>query len=163
MSAWRSWRSQSSSNRWRHDRSPSISGTRVARELDAVIRLYGKPKTIVSDNGTELTSRAILRWQAKTDVAWHYIAPGKPTQNAFVESFDGRLRDECLNEEVTGSLGHARRALGRWRHDDNHVRPHASLDGLTPVEARQAASLAKNSDSLAPCPPTRYQAARLPP
>ena len=71
----------------------SISGARVARELDRAIRLYGKPGTIVSDNGSELTSRAMLDWQNRTGVAWHYIAPGKPTQNAFIESFNGRLRD----------------------------------------------------------------------
>ena len=112
----------------------SISGARVARELDAAIRLHGKPGTIVSDNslprtrsgGTELTSRAMLEWQGRTGVAWHHIAPGKPTENAFIESFNGRLRDECLNEEVFDSLAHARRVLARWRHDYNHVRPHSS-------------------------------------
>ena len=76
-----------------------------------MVRLHGKPGTIVSDNGTELTSRAILRWQGEAEVAWHYIAPGKPTENAFIESFNGRLRDECLNEEVFDSLAHARRVL----------------------------------------------------
>ena len=76
----------------------SLPGVRVARELDALIRIHGKPGMIVSDNGTELTSRAILEWQNETDVAWHYIEPGKPIQNGFVESFNGQLRDECLNE-----------------------------------------------------------------
>ena len=70
----------------------SLSGTRVARELDALIVRHGKPKTIVSDNGSELTSRAILKWQNESGVAWHYIAPGKPQQNAFIESFNGRRR-----------------------------------------------------------------------
>jgi putative transposase len=74
----------------------SLSGARVARELDAVIAWRGKPRTCVSDNGTELTSMAILAWSKGTNVDWHYIAPGKPQQNAFVESFNGRLRDECL-------------------------------------------------------------------
>ena len=74
----------------------SLSGRRVARELDKLIRLYGKPAAIVSDNGTELTSRAILEWQNSTGVSWHYMAPGKPTQNAYIESFIGRLRDELL-------------------------------------------------------------------
>ena len=78
----------------------SLSAQRVARELDAVIRLYGKPQTIVGDNGTELTSRAILRWQIDRSIAWHYIQPFKPTQNAFIYSLNGRLRDELLNEEV---------------------------------------------------------------
>lgn len=114
----------------------SISGHRVARELDRIIRLYGKPETIVSDNGTELTSRAILDWQNRTGIAWHYIDPGKPQQNGFVESFNGRLRDECLNEEVFDSLVHARRILAHWRHDYNHIRPHSSLGGLAPVARR---------------------------
>jgi len=78
----------------------SLSGRRVARELDAVIVSRGRPVTIVSDNGTELTSMAILRWSQETSVDWHYIAPGKPTQNAFAESFNGRLRDELLNEDI---------------------------------------------------------------
>lgn len=122
----------------------SISGARVARELDRAIRLYGKPGTIVSDNGTELTSRAMLDWQNRTGVAWHYIAPGKPTQNALIESFNGRLRDEMLNEEIFETLADARRRLQLWRHDYNHVRPHSSLGGLTPA-ARRALELDEGS------------------
>ena len=76
----------------------SISGLRVARELDRLLVARAKPTTIVSDNGTELTSHAVLRWADDNKVAWHYIAPGKPTQNAFIELFIGRLRDELLNE-----------------------------------------------------------------
>ena len=95
----------------------SLSGARVARELDKIIRLYGAPKMIVSDNGTEFTSKAILGWQNKTGVNWHYIAPGKPTQNAFIESFNARLRDECLNEEVFSSLKEAKHKLALWRYD----------------------------------------------
>ena len=72
----------------------SLSGARVARELDGLVAVRGKPLTVVSDNGTELTSTSILRWSQERQVEWHYIAPGKPTQNAFVESFNGRLRDE---------------------------------------------------------------------
>ena len=74
----------------------SIGGQRMARELDRLIARRGRPAMIVSDNGTEMTSRAILEWTNRTGVAWHYIAPGKPQQNGFVESFNGRLRDECL-------------------------------------------------------------------
>ena len=81
----------------------SIGGRRLARELDALIARRGKPAIIVSDNGTEMTSRAILEWTNRTGLAWHYIAPGKPQQNGFVESFNGRLRDERLNEEVFAS------------------------------------------------------------
>ena len=89
----------------------SLSGVRVARELDRLIALRGKPKTVVSDNGTELTSNAILKWSDESNVAWHYIAPGKPTQNAFIESFNGRLRDELLNDTLFRSLPHARYVL----------------------------------------------------
>lgn len=122
----------------------SISGARVARELDRAIRLYGRPGTIVSDNGSELTSRAMLDWQNRTGIAWHYIAPGKPTQNAFIESFNGRLRDELLNEEIFETLADARRRLRLWRQDYNHVRPHSSLGGLTPA-ARRALELDEGS------------------
>ena len=93
----------------------SISGRRLARELDAVLAVRGKPWTCVSDNGTELTSMAILVWTQERGVGWHYIAPGKPTQNAFIESFNGRLRDELLNETLFSSLTQARVALAAWR------------------------------------------------
>ena len=78
----------------------SLSGERVARELDQIAQRKGSPCTIVSDNGTELTSNAILSWQHQHKVEWHYIAPGKPMQNGLVESFNGKLRDECLNEHL---------------------------------------------------------------
>src|SRR4051794_18966980 len=83
----------------------SLSGMRVARELDRIVEERGPPCMVVSDNGTELTSRAILSWQEERGVEWHYIAPGKPTQNGFIESFNGRLRDECLNEHLFSNLG----------------------------------------------------------
>jgi putative transposase len=88
----------------------SLSGRRVARELDLLIAVHGKPAAIGSDNGTELTSNAILAWTADSQVDWHYIDPGKPVQNAFIESFNGRLRDEFLNETLFTSLAHARAA-----------------------------------------------------
>ncbi|WP_121143690.1 IS3 family transposase [Roseovarius halotolerans] len=115
----------------------SISGARVARELDALVRVYGKPGSIVSDNGTEFTSRAILKWANDNNVGWHYIDPGKPQQNAFIESFNGSLRDELLNEEMFDSLDDARRKLALWRYDYNNVRPHSSLENQTPAEARR--------------------------
>jgi putative transposase len=117
----------------------SLSGARVARELDAIIAVRGKPLMIVSDNGTELTSMAILKWTQDSGIEWHYIAPGKPQQNGFVESFNGRLRDECLNETLFASLGHARSVLSAWRHDYNHVRPHSGIGGLTPATAGRLA------------------------
>ena len=112
----------------------SLSGARVARELTNLLGQRGKPHTVVSDNGTELTSSAILRWSQERRVEWHYIAPGKPMQNGFVESFNGRLRDECLNETLFTSLAHARFVLAAWRHDYNTVRPHSKLGGKTPAE-----------------------------
>jgi putative transposase len=112
----------------------SISGVRVARELDRIAETRGHPNMIVSDNGTELTSNAILKWSQDRQVEWHYIQPGKPMQNGFVESFNGRLRDECLNEHLFNSYNHARQIIGDWRIDYNNRRPHSSLDGLTPRE-----------------------------
>jgi len=96
--------------------------------------MRAKPKSIVSDNGTELTSNAILSWTAEAGIEWHYIDPGKPMQNAFVESFNGRLRDEFLNETLFTSLMQARLALEEWRRDYNTVRPHSRIGWLTPAE-----------------------------
>lgn len=115
----------------------SLSGQRVTRELDAIIARRGKPKTIVSDNGTELTSMAVLKWCQDRRIEWHYIAPGKPTQNAFVESFNGSFRDECLNETLFSSLTDARHHINHWKEDYNVNRPHSSLGNLTPREYTQ--------------------------
>jgi putative transposase len=112
----------------------SLSGARVAREFVAIVALRGKPLAVVSDNGTELTSTSILRWSQERQVEWHYIAPGKPTQNAFVESFKGRLRDECLNETLFTSMPQARAVLTTWRQDYSTIRPHSKLGGRTPAE-----------------------------
>lgn len=112
----------------------SISGRRVARELTALIECRGKPGMIVSDNGTELTSNAILKWSAEHKVEWHYIAPGKPMQNGFVESFNGRMRDEFLNETLFRSLAHARELTAAWVSDYNTARPHSALGYQTPAD-----------------------------
>ena len=112
----------------------SLSGHRLARELDTLIAKRGKPKTIVSDNGTEMTSMAILKWCQHTNIEWHYIAPGKPMQNGFIESFNGSFRDECLNETLFSSLGQARATITAWREDYNVNRPHSSLGNITPSE-----------------------------
>jgi putative transposase len=112
----------------------SLTAPRVVRELDRIIETRGSPRMIVSDNGTEFTSNAILAWQQERDVEWHYIAPGKPMQNGFVESFNGRLRDECLNEHLFSNLNEARHIIEAWRIDYNTNRPHTSLNGLTPSE-----------------------------
>jgi putative transposase len=112
----------------------SLTSLRVVRELDRVIEARGCPRMIVSDNGTEFTSNAILAWQEEQEIEWHYIAPGKPMQNGFVESFNGRLRDECLNEHLFANLNEARQLIEEWRIDYNTNRPHTSLNGLTPTE-----------------------------
>lgn len=114
----------------------SISGRSVARELTTLIERRGKPGMIVSDNGTELTSNAILAWSKDHKVEWHYIAPGKPMQNGYVESFNGRMRDELLNESLFFGLDHARSAIAEWGEDYNHFRPHSSLG----YQTRQATS-----------------------
>jgi putative transposase len=112
----------------------SLPGLRVIRELEAIIARRGRPAICLSDNGTELTSTAVLRWSQEMEIEWHYIAPGKPTQNAFIESFNGRLRDELLNETLFTSLAQARAALSDWMADYNNVRPHSALGNLTPIQ-----------------------------
>ncbi|MEO1200239.1 MAG: IS3 family transposase [Pseudomonadota bacterium] len=122
----------------------ALSGHRVARELDAIAERRGYPLMVVSDNGTELTSNAMLKWQQDRGVEWHYIAPGKPMQNGFVESFNRRLRDECLNEKLFCSYRHAREIIEDWRIDYNLNRPNTSLDGLTPAEYATRSKAAHN-------------------
>ena len=124
----------------------SISGKRVARELTTLIARRGKPGMIVSDNGTEFTSNAILSWTSEHRIEWRYIAPGKPMQNGFCESFNGRMRDELLNETLFFGLDHARAKIGAWANDCNHERPHSSLGCATPAE--YAANLAATGDRL---------------
>ena len=125
----------------------SISGRRVARELTAIIDRHGKPGMIVSDNGTELTSNAIFAWSKDHKINWHYIAPGKPMQNGFVESFNGRMRDELLNETLFFGLSHAKQEIAEWVCDYNEQRPHSALDYQTP-----AAYAAKLTASVPPVP-----------
>jgi transposase InsO family protein len=111
----------------------SISGRRVARELTLLIGRRGKPDMIVSDHGTEFTSDAILAWTRDHRVGWHYIAPGKPMQNGYIESFNGRMRDELLNESLFFGLDHVRSVLTEWVEDYNTARPHSSLGYQTPA------------------------------
>lgn len=101
----------------------SISGRRVARELTELITHRGKPGMIVSDHGTEFTSNAILAWSKDCRIEWHYIAPGKPMQNGYVESFNGRMRDELLNESLFFGLDQARSAIagGRTSTPPGHI------------------------------------------
>ncbi|CDX24926.1 conserved hypothetical protein [Mesorhizobium plurifarium] len=99
----------------------SLSGERVVRELDAIAKWRGYPLMVVSDNGTELTSNAMLKWQQDRGVEWHYIAPGKPTDNAFIESFNGKFRSECLNAHWFLTFDDARLKMEEWRKDYNPV------------------------------------------
>jgi putative transposase len=115
----------------------SISGRRVARELARVMERRGRPGMIVSDNGTELTSNAILTFAAERSIEWHYIAPGKPMQNGFVESFNGRMRDELLNETMFRDMAHARSTIRAWAADYNEERPHSALGYQTPPGVRR--------------------------
>ena len=124
----------------------SISGRRVARELTAIIGQHGKPRLIVSDHGTEFTSNAMLAWCRDMSVDWHFIAPGKPMQNGFVESFNGRMRDELLNETLFHDLDDARAKIAAWVADFNLERPHSALGYLTP--SAYAANLTATDDRL---------------
>lgn len=123
----------------------SLSGRRVVRELDAIIARRGRPLTVVSDNGTEFTSMAILRWSQDRQIDWHYVAPGKPMQNGFIESFNGSFRDECLNETLFSSLPEARDRISAWKEDYNNHRPHSSLGNLTPNEFATQLALEKQA------------------
>lgn len=118
----------------------SISGQQVARFLNQWIGIRNKPKYITCDNGSEFTSKAMFFWAKETDIKLNFIQPGKPTQNAFVESLNGKFRNECLNQHWFRSLAEARYEIDKWREHYNHVRPHSALNYLPPVEyAKQVA------------------------
>ena len=139
----------------------SISGKRVARELTAIIERRGKPGMIVSDNGTELTSNAIFAWCKDHKIDWHYTEPGKPQQNGYVESFNGKMRDELLNETLFFSLDHARQAVAAWMEDYNTTRPHSSLAYQTPAAyAEKFAATGYHATPLrgSACQPVAYPA-----
>jgi putative transposase len=112
----------------------SLPCLRAVRELAIIVAQRGRPAMCVSDNGTELTGMAVLRWSQELRIEWHYIAPGKPTQNAFIESFNARMRDELLNETLFTSLAQVRAVLNAWKDDYNNARPHSALSNLTPSE-----------------------------
>ncbi|NEW90003.1 IS3 family transposase [Rhodopseudomonas sp. WA056] len=124
----------------------SIPGRRVAREMTAIVERHGKPGMIVSDNGTEFTCNAMLAWCRDNNIDWHFIAPGKPMQNGFVESFNGRMRDELLNETLFFDLDDARTKIAAWIIDYNDERPHSALGYLTP--AAYAATFTATGDRL---------------
>lgn len=116
----------------------SLPASRVVRVLDRVVAERGTPRQIVLDNGPELTSRALDRWAYEHGVQLCFIDPGKPVQNGYVESFNGRLRDECPNEHWFLDLADARKIVETWRIDYNRQRPHSSLDYRTPEEVRNS-------------------------
>ena len=113
---------------------PSLSGLRVTREFTAFLARRRRSQTIVSDNGTELTSMAVLRWCQDTGVGWPCIAPGEPMQNGLVESFNGSFRGALLNETQFSTLAEARTRITEWKEDYIRTRPHSSLGNLTPEE-----------------------------
>jgi putative transposase len=120
----------------------SLGGLRVRRVLDRIALQRGLPSAIVVDNGPEFRGRALAAWSAERGVTLQFIQPGKPVQNAYVESFNGRLRDECLNANWFTSLSDARRKIETWRQDYNEQRPHSSLNYLPPAEfARQVVEM----------------------
>jgi len=130
----------------------SIGGERLTRMIDEVCSRRGRPAVIRTDNGKEFTGKAMLNWAYRNGVSLRLIEPGKPNQNAYVESFNGRLRDECLNEHWFTSLPHARLEIERWRREYNEERPKQGLGGLTPTQyakhlAGKAVTLAGNSNT----------------
>jgi putative transposase len=112
----------------------SITGKRLIRIFDELKTLRPLPKQIVCDNGTEFTSKAFMKWAADNNIDLHFIDKGKPMQNAFVESFNGKFRNECLNEEWFLSIQEAREKIKNWQNEYNTERPHSSLNGLSPYE-----------------------------
>jgi putative transposase len=119
-----------------------LSGERVTRVLDNVAKTQPLPKVIVVDNGPEFTSKALDAWAYRHGVELHFIRPGKPVDNAFIESFNGKFRDECLNENWFQDLEDARQKIETWRPDYNTVRPHSALGNRTPAEYAAAVGLA---------------------
>ncbi len=112
----------------------SITGMKLVRIFEELKRERKLPKQLVCDNGTEFTSKVFMRWAEKENIEIHYIDKGKPTQNAFVESFNGKFRDECLNQELFSNIADARLKIENWKNEYNSERPHSSLNGMSPYE-----------------------------
>jgi len=123
----------------------SLSGERVARVLDRLVESDRKPKVMVVDNGPEMTSRALDAWAVRHKVHLHFIDPGRPMQNAYIESFNGRFRDECLNQHWFTSLEEARTVIEEWREDYNQKRPHSSLGHQAPEEFARKCALVQEA------------------
>ena len=116
----------------------SLTGRRVVRVLETLVELRGKPQMLQMDNGSEFRGIDLDQWAYRNQVKLHFIEPGKPTQNGKIESFNGKLRDECLNQEWFVSLFHARCVLEAWKDDYNTVRPHSALNYQTPTQWAQS-------------------------
>jgi putative transposase len=127
----------------------ALSGEKVAVALDAVVGRRGAPQSITVDNGTEFASKAMDLWAYQNNVHLDFIRPGRPVENGYIESFNGRLRDECLNVEVFFTLADARRKLALWHHDYNHHRPHSALADRTPAEFAAISSGGNDGDKAA--------------
>jgi len=131
----------------------AIGGVHLTRILDQICSLRGRSRSIPSDNGKKLTEKAKLTWAHRNGVALRLLEPGRPNQNAYVESFNGRLRDECLNAHWFTSLAHAKAVIETWRREYNEERPKRSLGGLTPARyaqqlAMRAVTMSDNSIAL---------------
>jgi putative transposase len=118
----------------------SLGGARVVSVLERLGETRGLPEVITTDNGPEFTGRALDEWAYRKGVQLNFIRPGKPIENAYAESFIGRLRDECLNENWFMNMKHARDTIEDWRRDYNEVRPHSSLNGMAPMEYAETAA-----------------------
>ena len=112
----------------------SLPGARVVRVLEGLKQQGRKPEVIVIDNGPEFVSQVVDQWAYQNGVQLHFITPGRPMENGYIESFNGKFRDECLNENWFFDLADARRKIAEWKWDYNHVRPHSALRYLTPME-----------------------------
>jgi len=123
-----------------------FTGERVTRILDILSISRGLPDTIMSDNGPEFQSKAVIRWTARNRVNWHYIQPGKPNQNAWIESFNGKFRDECLNVHLFSDMKELQKITEEWREEYNTIRPHSSIGRISP--AAYAAGLNKKKLQL---------------
>ena len=117
----------------------SQTGEKVVEQMKRLVAGRGTPESITTDNGSEFAGRAMEAWAYQAGVKLDFIRPGRPVENGYIESFNGRLRDECLNGEVFFSLADTREKLERWRHDYNHKRPHSALQDRTPEECALSA------------------------
>jgi putative transposase len=128
----------------------SLGGGRVVRVLEELKALRGLPRQIRSDNGPEFVSRSVDQWAYEQGLQWHTIQPGRPMENGYVESFNGRFRDECLNENWFTDLADAREKIEQWKQDYNQVRPHSALGYLTPAEFAQRSAASSGCARMAP-------------